>query len=87
MTNVHTCLSIFRHYDLLHSEPFSSDACSDRCEVMDFIFLSSCMLLTFVLFFLILFLSFPETNLGSAEAEKALSKTKVYSSQPVHMKL
>ena len=50
---------------------------------MDFIFLSSCMLLTF--FFLILFLSFPETNLGSAE--KALSKTKVDSSQTVHMKL
>ena len=52
---------------------------------MDFIFLSSCMLLTF--FFLILFLSFLETNLGSAEAEKALSKMKVDSSQPVHMKL
>ena len=33
---------------------------------MDFIFLSSCMLLTFGVF-LILFLSFPETNLGSAE--------------------
>ena len=49
---------------------------------MDFIFLSSCMLLTF---FLILFLSFPETNFGSAE--KALSKTKVDSSQPMHMKL
>ena len=33
---------------------------------MDFIFLSSCMLLSFGVF-LILFLSFPETNLGSAE--------------------
>ena len=53
---------------------------------MDFIFLSSCMLLTFGVF-LILFLSFPTTNPGSAEAEKALSKTKVDSSQPVHMKL
>ena len=53
---------------------------------VDFIFMSFCMLLTFV-FFLILFLSFPETNLGSAEAEKALSKTKVDSSQTVHMKL
>ena len=51
---------------------------------MDFIFSSSCMLLTFF-FLLILFLSFPETNLGSAE--KALSKTKVDSSQPMHMKL
>ena len=51
---------------------------------MDFIFLSSCMLLTFG-GFLILFLSFPETNLGSAE--KALSKTKVDSSLPMHMKL
>ena len=50
------------------------------------IFLSFCMLLTFG-FFLTLFLSFPETNLGSAEAEKALSKTKVDSSQTVHMKL
>ena len=38
-------------------------------------------------FFLILFLSFPETNLGNAEAEKALSKTRVDSSQTVHMKL
>ena len=45
----------------------------------------ACCLLLF--FFLILFLSFLETNLGSAEAEKALSKTKVDSSQPVHMKL
>ena len=53
---------------------------------MDFIFLSFCMLLTLG-FFLILFLSFPETNLGSAEAEKALSKTEVDSSQPMHMKL
>ena len=52
----------------------------------NFIFLSPCMLLTFGVF-LILFLSFPETNLGSAEAEKALSKTKVDSSQPMHMKL
>ena len=51
------------------------------------IFISSCMLLTFGFFFLIMFLSFPETNLGSAEAEKALSKTKVDSSQTVHMKL
>ena len=33
---------------------------------MGFIFLSSCMLLTFGVF-LILFLSFPETNLGSAK--------------------
>ena len=41
----------------------------------------------YLLVFLILFLSFPETNLGSAEAEKALSKTKVDSSQTVHMKL
>ena len=41
----------------------------------------------FCFFLLILFLSFPETNLGSAEAEKALSKTKVDSSQTVHMKL
>ena len=39
----------------------------------DFVFLSSCMLLTFG-FFLILFLSFPETNLGSAETEKASVK-------------
>ena len=37
--------------------------------------------------FLILFLSFPETNLGSAGTEKALSKTKVDSSEPMHMKL
>ena len=44
------------------------------------------MLLTLGVF-LILFLSFPETNLGIAEAEKALSKTKVDSSQPMHMKL
>ena len=29
--------------------------------------MSFCMLLTFVCFFRILFLSFPETNLGSAE--------------------
>ena len=40
---------------------------------VDFIFLSSCMLLTFGVF-LILFLSFPETNLGSGEAEKASIK-------------
>ena len=39
----------------------------------------------FWVFFLILFLSFPTTNLGSAE--KALSKTKVDSSQTAHMKL
>ena len=39
----------------------------------DFVFLSSCMLLTFG-FFLIMFLSFPETNLGSAEVEKASVK-------------
>ena len=40
-------------------------------------------------FFVILFQSFPETNLGSAEAEveKAPSKTKVDSSKTVHMKL
>ena len=38
----------------------------------------------FWFFFLMLFLSFPDTNLGSAE--KALSKTKVDSSQTVHMK-
>ena len=44
--------------------------------------LACCLLLVF---FLILFLSFPETNLGSAE--KALSKTKVDSSKPMHMKL
>ena len=48
--------------------------------------MSFCMLLAFG-FFLNLFLSFPETNLGSAEAEKALSKTKVDSSKTVHMKL
>ena len=57
----------------LHSEPFSPDACS----VVNFIFLSSCMLLTFG-FFLILFLSFPETNLGSAE--KASVKDDTHSS-------
>ena len=36
--HVQTCLSIFRHYDLLHSEPFSSDMYSDSCAVMDFYF-------------------------------------------------
>ena len=53
---------------------------------MDFIFLSSCMLLTFGGFSHPVSV-FSATNLCSAEAEKALSKTKVDSSQPVHMKL
>ena len=55
-----------------------------QTDVRLWIFMSFCMLLTFG-FFLILFLSFHETNLASAE--KALSKMNVDSSQTVHMKL
>ena len=38
--------------------------------------MSFCMLLTFGFFFLILFLSFPETNLGSAEKETKVDSSK-----------
>ena len=80
---VYLYLDIMTSYTL---SPFLLTRIQTAVRLWVFIFLSFCMLLTFG-FFLILFLSFPETNLGSAEAEKALSKTKVDSSQTVHMKL
>ena len=80
---VYLYLDIMTSYTL---NPFLLTLIQTAVRLWIFIFLSFCMLLTFG-FFLILFLSFPETNLGSAEAEKALSKTKVDSSQTVHMKL
>ena len=80
---VYLYLDIMTSYTL---SPFLLTRFQTAVRLWIFIFLSFCMLLTFG-FFLILFLSFPETNLGSAEAEKALSQTKVDSSQTVHMKL
>ena len=44
---VQTCLSIFRHYDLLHSEPFSSDTCSDSCGFLYSCLFACCLLLVF----------------------------------------
>ena len=82
-SHVYLYLDIMTSYTL---NPFLLTRIQTAVRLWIFIFLSFCMLLTFG-FFLILFLSFPETNLGSAEAEKALSKTKVDSSQTVHMKL
>ena len=82
---VYLYLDIMTSYTL---SPFLLTRIQTAVRLWIFIFLSFCMLLTFVcFFFLILFLSFHETNLGSAEAEKALSKMKVDSSRTVHMKL